>query len=41
MKYADFDAVILSGYGHFLMQEAPAELNAALIDAVRNLRAGG
>lgn len=33
-KYADFDAVILDGYGHFLMQEAPEELNDALIEAV-------
>ena len=40
-KYADFDAVILDGYGHFLMQEAPEELNEALIEAVMNLGAGG
>jgi len=40
-KYADFDAVILDGYGHFLMQEAPEELNDALIEAVMNLGAGG
>ncbi|MEE4218177.1 MAG: alpha/beta hydrolase [Xanthomonadales bacterium] len=33
-QYADFDAVILDGYGHFLMQEAPEELNDALIEAV-------
>jgi pimeloyl-ACP methyl ester carboxylesterase len=31
-KYADFDAVILPGFGHFLMQEAPDELNDALIE---------
>lgn len=36
-KYADFDAVVLNGYGHFLMQEAPGELNDALIEAVTNL----
>ena len=39
-KYADFDAVILNGYGHFLMQEAPEELNDALIEAVTDLEAG-
>ncbi len=33
-KYADFEATILPGYGHFLMQEAPQELNAALIFTV-------
>jgi len=33
-KYADFDAVILPGYGHFLMQEAPEELNRVLIETV-------
>jgi pimeloyl-ACP methyl ester carboxylesterase len=38
-KYADFDAVILEGYGHFLMQEAPDELNDALIEAVTGLAA--
>ena len=31
-QYADFDAVILPGVGHFLMQEAPDELNEALIE---------
>ncbi len=40
-KYADFEAVILSGYGHFLMQEAPEELNGALIEAVKIVAAGG
>jgi pimeloyl-ACP methyl ester carboxylesterase len=39
-KYADFDAVILTGYGHFLMQEAPDELNRALIETVANMTAG-
>lgn len=38
-KYADFDVVVLEGYGHFLMQEAPGELNDALIEAVTNLEA--
>ncbi len=36
-KYADFDAVILAGFGHFLMQEAPDELNEALIEIVTAL----
>ena len=36
-EYADFDAVILPGFGHFLMQEAPDELNAALIEIVTDL----
>ncbi|MBT8041153.1 MAG: alpha/beta hydrolase [Gammaproteobacteria bacterium] len=40
-KYADFDAVILEGYGHFLMQEAPGELNAELIKTVTGLTASG
>lgn len=39
-KYADFDAVVLNGYGHFLMQEAPAELNEALIETVMTIGAG-
>jgi pimeloyl-ACP methyl ester carboxylesterase len=38
-KYADFDVVVLNDYGHFLMQEAPGELNDALIEAVTNLEA--
>lgn len=38
-KYADFDVVVLEGHGHFLMQEAPGELNDALIEAVTNLEA--
>ena len=36
-KYADFDAVILPGVGHFLMHEAPDELNDALIEIVTAL----
>lgn len=39
-KYADFEATILPGYGHFLMQEAPEELNLALIETVGALSAG-
>jgi pimeloyl-ACP methyl ester carboxylesterase len=38
-KYADFDVIVLEGYGHFLMQEAPGELNDALIETVTNLEA--
>jgi len=38
-QYADYDAVVLNGYGHFLMQEAPGELNDALIEAVTALEA--
>lgn len=33
------DVVVLEGHGHFLMQEAPGELNDALIEAVTNLEA--
>jgi pimeloyl-ACP methyl ester carboxylesterase len=36
-SYADFDAVILPGFGHFLMHEAPDELNDALIEIVTAL----
>jgi pimeloyl-ACP methyl ester carboxylesterase len=36
-KYADFEAVILPGVGHFLMHEAPDELNDALIEIVTAL----
>jgi len=39
-KYADFEATILPGYGHFLMQEAPEELNGALIFTVNAIEAG-
>ena len=39
-QYADFDAVILNGYGHFLMQEAPTELNAALTETVKSIETG-
>ena len=33
-KYADFDAAILDGYGHFLMQEQPDAVLAALRSAL-------
>ena len=36
-NHADFDAVILPGVGHFLMQEVPDELNDALIETVTAL----
>jgi pimeloyl-ACP methyl ester carboxylesterase len=36
-QYAEYEATILSGYGHFLMQEAPGQLNKALLKAVTNL----
>lgn len=39
-EYADFDAAIIEGHGHFLMQEAPAELNAALTETVKSIGAG-
>ena len=39
-KYADFDAIIIEGQGHFLMQEAPSELNEALMAAVKSFGAG-
>jgi pimeloyl-ACP methyl ester carboxylesterase len=39
-KYADFEAMILPGYGHFLMQEAPEELNGALIYTVNAMATG-
>ncbi len=39
-NFADFEATILSGYGHFLMQEAPEELNLALIETVNAIETG-
>ncbi|MCD4748331.1 MAG: alpha/beta hydrolase [Thermoanaerobaculales bacterium] len=36
-EYADFEATILSGFGHFLMQEAPDELEVALIDTILDI----
>jgi pimeloyl-ACP methyl ester carboxylesterase len=41
---ADFDAMILKGYGHFLMQEAPEELARAMVEtaaAIATAHAGG
>lgn len=37
---ADFDAVIMSGAGHYPMLERPAEFNRILTDVVRGLAAG-
>jgi acetyl esterase/lipase len=39
-KYADYDAIILEGTGHYPMLERPAELNARLRQAVAALAAG-
>jgi pimeloyl-ACP methyl ester carboxylesterase len=36
-KYADFDAVLIPGVGHFLQLERPAELNARLREVVAEL----
>lgn len=36
-KYADFDAVEMTGVGHFPMLERPEEFNAKLRDAVRSI----
>lgn len=38
-KYADFDAVLVPGVGHFLQLERPAELNAQLREVVEALAA--
>jgi pimeloyl-ACP methyl ester carboxylesterase len=38
-KYADFDAVLMAGVGHFLQLERPAELNAHLRAVVAELAA--
>jgi pimeloyl-ACP methyl ester carboxylesterase len=38
-KYADFDAVLIEGVGHFLQLERPAELNARLREVVAGLAA--
>lgn len=37
---ADFDAVILKGYGHFLMQEAPEELARLMIETASAIASG-
>jgi pimeloyl-ACP methyl ester carboxylesterase len=39
-KYADYDAVILEGTGHYPMLERPAELNARLREVLGSLAAG-
>jgi pimeloyl-ACP methyl ester carboxylesterase len=36
-QYCDFDAAILVGYGHFLMQEAPEELAIEIMEAVSDI----
>jgi len=36
-KYADYDAVILEGVGHYLQLERPAEFNEALLAALAEL----
>jgi len=36
---ADFDVVILKGYGHFLMQEAPEELARAMVETAAAIAA--
>lgn len=36
-QYCDFEVTILPGFGHFLMQEAPDQLNAALSDTVLDI----
>jgi pimeloyl-ACP methyl ester carboxylesterase len=38
-KYADFDAVLIEGVGHFLQLERPAEVNARLREVVAELAA--
>lgn len=38
-KYADFDAVLIPGVGHFLQLERPAELNERLREVVAELSA--
>jgi len=35
--YCDFDVTIIPGVGHFLMQEAPDQLNTALVDTVLSI----
>jgi pimeloyl-ACP methyl ester carboxylesterase len=37
-KYADFDAVLVEGAGHFLMLEKPAEFDARLREVLEKLR---
>jgi pimeloyl-ACP methyl ester carboxylesterase len=38
-KYADFDAVLMEGVGHYLHLERPAEFNALLIQTLERLAA--
>lgn len=37
---SDFDAVILEGYGHFLMQEAPQELARLMVETASAIASG-
>ncbi len=39
-QYADFDAVLIEGVGHFLQLEAPAQFNAALREVLAELESG-
>lgn len=36
----DFDAVVMTGAGHYPMLERPAEFNRLLVEIVRDLKAG-
>jgi pimeloyl-ACP methyl ester carboxylesterase len=40
-QLADFDVVVMEGYGHFLMQEVPEALGQSMIDATLALVGGG
>jgi pimeloyl-ACP methyl ester carboxylesterase len=39
-KYADFDAVIMKGVGHFPMLEQPEEFNRKLREVLKEFAAG-
>ena len=36
-KYADFDAVLVAGVGHYLHMSRPEEFNPLLLDAIADL----
>jgi pimeloyl-ACP methyl ester carboxylesterase len=40
-KYCDYDATVLAGHGHFLMQEAPEKLTQAMIERVLEMTLEG
>jgi len=40
-KYADFDAVLMEGVGHYLYMTRPAEFNALLLDTLDGLLSDG